>query len=159
MSTTKQGNKHIVENYTDSSNPIVIEGGDLKESVFITKCKKVVVQVKGKISSIVLDGCQDVGVCFDTLVATCEVVNCKHCQVQVTGTVPTVQVEKCDLITLYLSKEAKGLEIVTSMSTGFNIMTPGATEEDDMKEYFVPEQYVSKFESGKLVTKVLENTY
>lgn len=51
---------------------------------------------------------------FDTLVAACEVVNSKSCEVQCTEKVATVQADKVDELTIYLSEGATTAEIVTS---------------------------------------------
>lgn len=53
-------------------------------------------QVKGKVNALTIDECSKVGVVFENLVASCEVVNSTGVQVQVTGLVPTIIVDKCD---------------------------------------------------------------
>lgn len=53
-------------------------------------------QVKGKVNAITIDQCTKTGVVFESLVASCELVNSSGLQVQVTGVVPTVTIDKCD---------------------------------------------------------------
>ena len=43
-----------------------------------------------------VDSCQRLGVLFEDLVASCELVNSTKVQVQVTGVVPTIAIDKCD---------------------------------------------------------------
>ncbi len=53
-------------------------------------------QVKGKVNAITIDQCKKTGVVFDSLVASCELVNSSNLQVQVTGVMPTIAIDKCD---------------------------------------------------------------
>ncbi len=53
-------------------------------------------QVKGKINAISVDACSRVGLLFEDLLASCEIVNSSSIEVQCTGIVPTVAVDKCD---------------------------------------------------------------
>ncbi len=53
-------------------------------------------QVKGKVNALSVDSCQRLGVLFEDLVASCELVNSSRVQVQVTGVVPTIAIDKCD---------------------------------------------------------------
>lgn len=43
-----------------------------------------------------VDSCQRLGILFEDLVASCELVNSSRVQVQVTGVVPTIAIDKCD---------------------------------------------------------------
>jgi hypothetical protein len=53
-------------------------------------------QVKGKVNALSVDSCQRLGILFEDLVASCELVNSSRVQVQVTGVVPTIAIDKCD---------------------------------------------------------------
>ena len=43
-----------------------------------------------------VDSCQRMGIVFEDLVSSCELINSSRIQVQVTGVVPTIAVDKCD---------------------------------------------------------------
>ena len=53
-------------------------------------------QIKGKVNALSVDSCQRLGVLFDDLVSSCELVNSTRVQVQVTGVVPIIAIDKCD---------------------------------------------------------------
>lgn len=61
---------------------------------------------------------------FDECVAVMECINCQSVQVQVTQKVPTVSIDKCDGVQVYLSKDSLATEIVTAKSSEMNISVP-----------------------------------
>ena len=54
------------------------------------------VQIRGKVNALSVDSCQRLGILFDDLVSSCELVNSTRIQVQVTGVVPIIAIDKCD---------------------------------------------------------------
>jgi len=48
-------------------------------------------------------------------------------------------------------------EIITSKNDSLNVITPGKSEDDDMVETPVPEQYCTKLVDGKWVTTPVEH--
>lgn len=53
-------------------------------------------QIKGKVNTIMLDGCSKVGLVFNSVLATVEAVNCQSCQIQCEQTCPTLSIDKTD---------------------------------------------------------------
>ncbi len=53
-------------------------------------------QIKGKVNALTVDSCQRLGILFEDLVSSCELVNSTRVQVQVTGVVPIIAIDKCD---------------------------------------------------------------
>merc|ERR1711862_426593 len=148
-----QGTKWIVENVQGQTD-IVIQITETKQSVFISKIKDSMVTVKGKCSAIAIAAATGSGVVFDDVVATVEIINGKKVQVQANGALNQISIDKTEGATVYLQTPAsQSAEIVTSLTSEINIVLPGATEEDDMVEHAVPEQFVSKFVDGKLITE------
>lgn len=47
-------------------------------------------------NALTVDSCQRMGILFDDLVSSCELVNSARIQVQVTGVVPIIAIDKCD---------------------------------------------------------------
>ncbi|CAL1538504.1 unnamed protein product [Lymnaea stagnalis] len=149
-----QDKKWIVEYHKDNKN-IVIDNTELKQSVYIFKCEGSVVQVKGKISSIVLDSCKKTAIVFDDLVSSIEFVNCQSVQAQVTGKVPTLSIDKTDGCLVYLSPSSLEVEIVTAKSSEMNILVPQA--DGDYKEFALPEQYKTKYDGKTMVTTISDS--
>lgn len=121
------------------------------------KLKDCVVQIKGKCTNVTLDGCTGTGCVFDSIVSGFETVGCKKLQCQAQGTVPSIMIDKTDSITLYLPALQYDGQIVTSLASEVNIMTPGASEEDDMIEKSIPEQFVTTCVAGKWTTTPSEH--
>mmetsp|Transcript_17957 Transcript_17957/g.25048 ORF Transcript_17957/g.25048 Transcript_17957/m.25048 type:complete len:166 (+) Transcript_17957:68-565(+) len=138
---------------------IQIQITDNKQSVLIFKSENSVVNISGKVNSITIESCKNVGVIFDAVIATVEVVNSQKTQIQANGAVPSIQLDKSQGATIFLqSAEGKNVELITSSSTEVNVVTPGKTPNDDPIEQAIPHQFVTKFNAnGKLETKPVEH--
>lgn len=144
-------NKWYVENF-EGKHDIVVEVTSPKEAVYIRMCDNSSITIKGKLNSVVFDNCQKANLVFDSIVASCEVVNCKSVKIQVLGTVPTVLIDKTDGGIVYLSKESLKTQIISSKSSELNVSVP--VGEDDQKELPIPEQFLTQYDekTEKLVT-------
>ncbi|KAI9503937.1 CAP, adenylate cyclase-associated protein 1, isoform CRA_b [Coemansia spiralis] len=155
-----QGTKWVVENY--STEHLKIDAMETKQTVYMYNCKGTTLEVNGKLNSIAIDGCQKCGVVFDSLVAQCEIVNCKSVQVQARETVPSVQIDRTDGAHVFLSESARDSTLITTAKASeVNISYPFETqdiEEDNFIEQPVPEQLQTIVKNGKLVTTILEHT-
>lgn len=143
----------FVENHTGGQ--IDLTEVQLKESVYISRCSNCSVKVTGKIKSIAVDSCKRVNVEFDQVVSIFECVNSQNCRFECTHLVPSVQIDKSSGISIVLlSREAVAAEpgIVTSNVSELNLVVPGKTNDDDPIEIPLPEQYITKYKNGKLVT-------
>ena len=60
-------------------------------------------------NALTVDSCQRLGILFDDLVSSCELVNSTRIQVQVTGVVPIIAIDKCDgvQVTPHLTQAAQ----------------------------------------------------
>jgi len=150
------GNKWMIENYTEGN--IVIDETRLNDMIYIGNCKNCTITVKGKINGVTVDCCNKVGVVVDDIVSVFEIVNSNSVQCQIVGKAPCVNIDKCTGVQLYLSAAAvKGedpTKVYTSKTSSINILIPGKTEDDDMVELAVPEQFCSVVRDGKLNTEM-----
>jgi len=155
---TLNGNKWQIQGFK-GKNDIALTISDQKQSVLILKCEQSVVTIKGKVTSVSVDNCKKLGVVFDSVIATAEIVNSQSVQLQANGAVPSVTVDKSQGATIFLqAAEGKNVEIVTSSSTEVNVVTPGKTPDSDPIEQSIPFQFVTKFNAaGKLETKPVEH--
>jgi len=147
------GKKWNIEYFVDNPN-IVIDGCETNQSVYIFKCEKSTIKVNGKCNNIIVDGCKKTAVVFDSVVSSCEFINCQSVQMQVLQTVPTISVEKTDGCQMYLSKDAIGAEIVTAKSSEMNVSIPNG---EDFVEQPIPEQFKTLISGTKLLTSVTES--
>jgi len=150
------GNKWMVENFTEGN--IVIDETRLNDMIYIGNCKNCTITVKGKINGVTVDSCTKVGVVVDDIVSVFEIVNSNSVQCQIIGKAPCVNIDKCTGAQLYLSKAAISggdpTKVYTSKTSSINILIPGKTEDDDMIELAVPEQFCSTVVDGKLNTEM-----
>ncbi|KAJ2001613.1 suppressor of rasval19 [Coemansia thaxteri] len=155
-----QGSKWVVENY--GTEHLTIEGSETKQTVYMYNCKGTTLEIRGKLNGVAIDNCQKCGVVFDTLVALCEIVNCKSVQVQVRETVPAIQIDRTDGAQVFLSEAARdNTQITTAKASEVNISYPYETlnpEDDNFVEQPIPEQFQTVVRDGKLVTTVLEHS-
>lgn len=148
-----EGKKWFVEYQQDKPN-LIISQTRMDQCVYIYRCENTVVQVKGKVNSVILDSCKKSSVVFDNLVSSAEVVNCQSCQVQVMGVMPTLSIEKTDGCQVYLSKESLNTEIITAKSTAMNILIP--KDDGDFMECPIPEQFKTLINGLSLTTTCTE---
>jgi len=151
-----EGNKWAVEYQVGNKN-IVIEEVEAKQTVYILKCTNSTVVVKGKINQITLDGCKKTAVVIDNAISGVDLINCNSCQVQITGKAPTLSIDKTDGAQVFLSKDGLATEIFTSKSTELNISIPGATEDADLIEFPIPEQFKTSWNGSKFATSIVEH--
>lgn len=147
------GKKWNVE-YFKGNPSLVIEETETNQSVYVFKCEGSTIKISGKCNNIILDSCKKTAVVFDSVVSSCEFINCQSVQMQVLGTCPTVSVEKTDGCQMYLSKDSVGAEIVTAKSSEMNVMIP---QGEDFVEQAIPEQFKTMVKGGKLVTMPTES--
>lgn len=150
------GNKWQIENQKEM---VTIEADQIKvkHTVYIYGCTGATILVNGKCNSIILDGCKKTKLLFESVIAACEVVNCRSVQVQVKGQCATVSIDKTDGIVVYLNREGvKNTKIVTSKSSEMNVSFPGATDDDDYIERPIPEQFVHMVTATGVSSEVSE---
>jgi adenylyl cyclase-associated protein len=150
------GNKWLVE-WQENNGSIEINETELKQTIYIYKCEKSVIRIKGKVNSVSLDGCKRVSVVFEHALALCEMVNCSSIEIQCTGRVPAVAIDKCSGVQLFLSKDGLDVEIVSSKSDQMNILIPDPAGGQDPIEIAVPEQFKTLIKNNKLVTTTVEH--
>ena len=77
-----EGRKWLVEYQVDQKD-LMIQVNEMSESVHLYKCKNVLIQIKGKTNSVVLDSCVKTSIVFDDIVSSVEFVNCQDVKAQV----------------------------------------------------------------------------
>merc|ERR1711988_392591 len=110
-------------------------------------------RLHGKAKTVTLDSCSRVNLVVDSLISAVECVNSERLQVQAMGLVPSVSIDKCSGVQLYLSKESIDCSIITSKSSEMNVNVPQITENgEEMVEIVIPEQFQHKIVGKKLQT-------
>jgi len=146
------GKKWNIE-YVNGNPGAVIETTGVNQSVYIYKCNGSTFQIQGKCNNIIMDNCKKTAILFDSVVSSCEFINCQSVKMQVTGSVPTISIDKTDGCQMFLSKESINAYVISAKSSEMNIMMP---EGDEFVELPVPEQYMTVINGGKLQTMPTE---
>jgi len=68
------------------------------------------------------DNCVGTGLVLNTLVGGVEISKSKKVQVQITDRTPLINLDHVDQATVYLSKVGLDVEIITSSTTGINVL-------------------------------------
>ena len=137
---------------------LTITEANFKQTVYVYNCVNSVLTISAKVNSICLDKCSRTAIVFTDVVAACEVVNSANCEVQVKGVVPTIAVDNTSGLQIYLSRASLGASITTAKSTEVNVLMPGATDDDDMLEAPIPEQFMTTLVNGKWVTEAVQHS-
>ncbi|TSK31345.1 Adenylyl cyclase-associated protein 2 [Bagarius yarrelli] len=148
-----EGKKWRVE-HQEQVHDLVIEETELKQVVYVFSCNNCTLQIKGKVNSIIVDNCKKLGLVFENVVGIFEIINSKDIRLQVLGKVPTISINKTEGCHVYLSKESLNCEIVSATSSEMNILLP--QDDDDYREFPVPEQFKTVWDGSKLVTEPTE---
>ena len=152
-----EGSKWNIENYENETSPIEINA-ERHHSILISLCRATTVIVKGKANAISVDNCSRLDIVVDSLVSSIDVMNTANFRMQVLDTIPSIQLDKVDIGTIYLSKlnkDGNNLELFTSKCTSINVTLPPRSEQEDSVECPVPEQIKTSIVGGRLVNEIV----
>merc|ERR1711915_124211 len=119
-----EGKKWLGEDQKKQDQPLEISDCEVNQSVYAFRCEGITIKVNGKVNNIVIDSCKKAAVVFESVVSSCEFVNCQSVQMQVMGSVPTISVDKTDGCQMYLSKDDLAPEIISAKSSEMNVLIP-----------------------------------
>ncbi|KAF4628488.1 hypothetical protein G7Y89_g9660 [Cudoniella acicularis] len=151
------GNKWIIENYDNESQPIEIEAS-ISHSILISRCNKTTIMVKGKANAISIDNSPRLSLIVESLVSSIDVIKASNFALQVLGTVPTILMDQVDGAQIYLGKDSMNTEVFSSKCSGINLNIIEGDDED-YKEVPLPEQirtYIGK--DGKIASEIVEHS-
>lgn len=151
------GKKWSVENHI--GNPeIVINCNSMSHTVYVYRCEKSTIQVKGKVNSISIDNCKRVDLVFDDALSQVEIVNSDTIRVQVKGNAPSINIDGCQSVTYYMSQASvENAMVITSKSAAINLIRPHPDDPEDILETPIPEQFCTTFQDGAFVTKAVDH--
>lgn len=123
----------------------------MKKAVMVDNCTNCVIQIKGKVKSIIVSGCKGTSLVCQDVVSGIELINCQKLQLQSTGKVPSVSIDKTDGVQIYVAREFfEEMMFSTSKSADMNVVVPGVKPDDDMIEIPIPHQFVHRIDHGKI---------
>jgi len=150
----QKGGRWVIENYNEGEH--TLDKFDMKSNIFITMSDDTTFRITTKVKAITVDSCINCHIFIKEVVSTVEVVNCQKVTLVCEDKVPSITVDKSQSPRIILLRKAYEAhpDIVTSNIAAMNIEIPGKTDNDDMIEIPVPEQYLSKIDpkTGKMST-------
>lgn len=148
--------------HQEGTHDIKLEGVQLKENIYILKCKDATITIPDKCKSVQVDNCSKVTIIFKSIVSVFEIFNSQRVTIECQESVPSVAVDKSAGVSVILSRSsaANPPTLITSSITEMNLVVPGATDEDDPIEIPLPEQYETRLLPGqnKLVTEAVSHS-
>ena len=72
--------------------------------------------------ALMIDNCEGTGLVLDTLIGGLEISKSKKIQIQILGKTPMINIDHVDQATIYLSKSGLEVEIITTSTTGVNVL-------------------------------------
>lgn len=144
----------------EGAHDIVLNEVQLKENVYILKCKDATITIPNKCKSVQVDNCVKTNIVFSSIVSVFEIFNSQRVKIECEESCPSIAVDKSAGVAVTLSRKAAAVPptLITSSITEMNIVVPGATDEDDPVEIPMPEQYETKLVNGKLVTEAVSHS-
>jgi len=113
-------------------------------------------QITTKVKAVCVDSCINCRIFIKEVVSTVELVNCHSVTIVCEDKVPSIAVDKSQSPRIILMRKAYETcpDIYTSNIAAMNIEIPGKTDNDDMIEIPVPEQYLTRVNpaTGKMTT-------
>lgn len=127
----------------------------IKNGLYICNSMNCQFRITSKVKSVVIDSCQRVQLEIHDVVSAIELVNCKNVTIWCMGQVPSVTIDKSESPKIVFNDTAwvnpdtgKNPQVIYSNVTAGNIEIPGATQDDDRKEYPLVEQFEFKIRDG-----------
>lgn len=129
---------------------------NMRQTAYIYKCHDSLIKIYGKVNAIVLDSVTKSGLIFEEALASVELVNCKDVLIQNTKTSPAMSIDGCTAITYYMSPNFAEAQIITAKSAAINLIRP--TDNDDMVETPIPEQFCTTWKGDNWVTECVDHS-
>ena len=154
---------HYVEHQPEGAN-ITVEITAPTQAVYLYKCGKCNVNIKGKFKSLAIVNCEKTKVGFEDLISVAEVNNCKSVKLHSYGQCPSVTIDKTDGCYVYLSEKSLDCNFTCAKISEVNVAWPDPESEDkEMPDWIdkpIPEQYKHTIDlKRKVVTADVSDLY
>ena len=159
-----KGNVWYCEGYQGSSSPadiIDISIQEMHHRLVVSKCSGCIIRVTGKSTAISIEQVSKAGILLQSpIVSTLELMHTSKTQVQLQAACPTVSIDNCDGIQVFLAKGVEEqFELLTCQCSEINLYR-GTGEGEFSAEIPVPVQFKSFFDpvSKQLRTEPVQHT-
>lgn len=125
-----------------------------KSIIQISNCSDSSFKIPKKINAIKLTNCENIKIYCESLITMFEITNSIDIYIDVTGVVNAFSVDSSKHIVFYITKLSSQAQFITSKSTDVFINLRDEKDNQNYKEFALPEQFVFNLNNGKLEAKV-----
>ena len=111
-----EGNRWYIRKAANLPTPVIIRPEAINQALAIEDSTKLAVKIDGKINAIIADKCARLDIEVVDVIANVELLNCNDCRVFLTGHVPTMVLDGCDCVQIFVSVASKDIKIYHSKS-------------------------------------------
>lgn len=164
-SPTLEGDRWYLRRCNNLSDPVIITPEGHHQAVVLEDCKGIATRVVGKVKGVTIDHGKSVDAeLTGDVISNVEVLASSKVRLfLVGGRVPTVVLDECEDVQIYVGEASKEIKIITSKCCQVNVLMPagvikpeleGEEEADEWIEMALPAQFISHLGSnGKMITE------
>jgi adenylyl cyclase-associated protein len=162
---TLNGNKWTVENGSNSSDPVTIRVESFGQAIFVDNCAGLTIVVEGKVNAIAINRCKKLKVQVGDVVSNIEALTSNGCDLFLQGSVPTVVLDNCEGVRMFLTERSKAVQVLSSKCSELNLVASrallgqmGVEDAEETVEIALPFQFKSVLgEDGHIHTEPVKH--
>lgn len=162
---TLTGNKWTIENGSNASNPVIIKVESFSQAIFVDNCVGITIAVEGKVNAISINRCKKLKVQVGHVVSNIEALTSTGCDLFLQGNVPTVVLDNCEGIRMFVTEESKAVQVLSSKCSELNLVASksllgqlNAEDPEETIEIALPFQFKSVLgANGQIVTEPVKH--
>lgn len=151
-----------IENFVKED--VTLEGDDIsfKTGIRVFACKDMTINIKGKCKSMMMEGCKNVTIVLEKIVAPLEIINCNTCKVYGIEQLQHISVEGSIEIKVFLTNATRECCVQTTCSSNVNVKFPKegksdqSEENDDWQTCLIAEAFETRITGDTIETKPAE---
>lgn len=160
---TLEGNRYYLRKEETSSKEIhSLKAESIGQALSIEDCKGSSVSIDSKLTSVVMDhSIRSTLYIKAPLVSGLELLGCRNCTLHLYDVVPTIVLDDCEAIQIFLyGEDCFSVRILSSKCTEINVLIPNESasdDGDDWKEMSIPTQFTTALNGKILITEPVKH--
>lgn len=160
---TLEGNRYYLrkEEATKSKSTHSLKPENIGQALSVEDCKGSTISIEGKLTSVVMDNsCRTTLLLMEPLVSGLELLGCRNCTLRLMNTIPTIVLDDCEAIQIYLAvQDSRSVRILSTKCTEINVLVPGDEQmgEDEWIEMSIPTQFSTSLQGSSLKTEPVKH--
>lgn len=160
---TLEGNRYYLrkEEATQSKATHSLKPENIGQALSVEDCKGSTISIEGKLTSVVMDNsCRTTLLLMEPLVSGLELLGCRNCTLRLMNTIPTIVLDDCEAIQIYLAvQDSRSVRILSTKCTEINVLVPGDEQmgQDEWIEMSIPTQFSTSLQGSSLKTEPVKH--